>query len=72
MFVFPEIHKEKGYINIAKYNNISDAMGKTMVILPNALEREFRAKVAMIYGGKKGALGLALKEAVELWLKQHK
>jgi len=47
-------------------------MGKTMVVLPNGLEREFRAKVAMKYGGKKGALGMAIKEAVELWLKHAK
>lgn len=43
-----------------------------MVILPNGLERQFRAKVAMKYGGKKGALGMAIKEAVELWLKHNK
>jgi len=43
-----------------------------MVILPNGLDREFRAKVAMKFGGKKGALGMALKEAVELWLKNNK
>lgn len=47
-------------------------MGKTMVILPNGLERQFRAKVALKYGGKKGALGRAVKEAIELWLKQQK
>ena len=47
-------------------------MGRTMIELPNGLEREFRAKVAMKYGGKKGALGRAVKEALELWLKQQK
>lgn len=48
------------------------SMGKTTIELPNKLEREFRAKVAMKYGGKKGGLGMAVKEAIELWLKQHK
>jgi len=47
-------------------------VGKTTVILPNGLERKFRAKVVMKYGGKKGALGAAIKEAVELWLKANK
>lgn len=47
-------------------------MAKTTIELPDDLEREFRAKVAMKYGGKKGALGMSVKEAIELWLKQHK
>ncbi len=47
-------------------------MGKTTIELPNKLEREFRAKVAMKYGGKKGGLGMAVQEAIKLWLKQQK
>jgi hypothetical protein len=47
-------------------------MAKTTIELPDDLEREFRAKVAMKYGGKKGALGMAVKEAIELWLKHEK
>jgi len=34
------------------------------------LERRLRAKAAEKFMGKKGALGLAVAEAVELWLKQ--
>jgi len=47
-------------------------MGRTVIILPDDLEREFRSKVALKFSGKKGALGMAIKEAVELWLKANK
>ena len=47
-------------------------MARTMIEIPNGLNREFRSKVALKYGGKKGALGLAIKEAIELWLKANK
>jgi hypothetical protein len=47
-------------------------MGKFMVVLPEDLERKFRSRVALKYGGKKGVLGMAVKEAVELWLKREK
>jgi hypothetical protein len=47
-------------------------MGRITLEIPDELEREFRAKVAMKYGGKRGAIGLAIKEAIELWLKHMK
>jgi len=47
-------------------------MGKTVVILPDDVDREFRAAVARKYGGKKGALGFAIKEAAGLWLREQK
>jgi len=43
-----------------------------MVIIPDGLDRRFRVKVASKYGGKRGALGRAVREAIELWLKQQK
>ena len=46
-------------------------MGRINAIIPDDLERKFRVKAAEKFGGKKGALGLAVKEAVELWLKQQ-
>lgn len=46
-------------------------MGRTVVVLPNDIERKFRAKVAMKYGGRKGALGMAIKEAIELWMERY-
>ena len=47
-------------------------MARTVVILENGLNRRFRAKVGEKYGGKKGSLGIAIAEAVELWLKANK
>jgi hypothetical protein len=44
---------------------------KTTVELPEDLDRKLRMKVAELYAGKKGGLGMALAEAVELWLKKH-
>ena len=47
-------------------------MGKLTIIMPDDIERSLRVEVAKRYGGKKGALGEAIAEAVELWLKQKK
>ncbi len=46
-------------------------MVRTTVELPEELDRRLRMKVAELYAGRKGALGDALKEAVEMWLKKH-
>ena len=45
-------------------------MGKLTIMLPDKLEKELRVKVAEKYGGKKGALGDAIAEAVQHWLKR--
>ncbi len=45
-------------------------MGRMTIELPDELDREFRVKVVKEYGGKKGALGDAIQEAVKLWLKK--
>lgn len=47
-------------------------MGRITLVISDELDRQFRSKVAMKYGGKKGAIGMAIKEAIELWLKQTK
>ena len=47
-------------------------MGKTVVILEEQLDREFRAQVARKFGSKKGSLGMAITEAVKLWMKANK
>ena len=44
---------------------------RTTVELPDELDRRLRVKVAEKYGGKKGALGEAIREAIELWLEKH-
>jgi len=46
-------------------------MGRINANLPDELERRLRMKAAEKFVGKKGALGLAVTEAVELWLKQE-
>lgn len=45
-------------------------MGQITVQIPNEVERKLRVRVAEKYGGKRGALGDAIAEAIELWLKQ--
>ena len=43
-------------------------MAKLTIVLPDDVDRELRVRVAQKYGGKKGALGDAIAEAVRLWL----
>jgi len=47
-------------------------MGRINANIPDELERRLRMKATEKFMGKKGALGLAVTEAVELWLKQNK
>lgn len=47
-------------------------MGVLNVKVDDKLEREFRKKVIDVYGSKKGALGMAIEEAIRLWLEKHK
>lgn len=47
-------------------------MGRFMVIIPDDLEKQLRVKVVEKYGGKKGALGEVVTEALRLWLKSQK
>ena len=46
-------------------------MGRINAIIPDEVEKRLRIKAAEKFLGKKGALGLAVTEAVELWLKQN-
>lgn len=39
--------------------------------IPEELEREFRKKINEKTGMKKGSISQALKEAIELWMKQE-
>lgn len=47
-------------------------MGKTIVVLPDELDREFRSLIPLKFGGRKGALSKAVEEAVRLWVKENK
>jgi Arc/MetJ-type ribon-helix-helix transcriptional regulator len=40
------------------------------VRIDKQLEKKFRVEVARLYGGERGALSKAIKEAIELWLKE--
>ena len=46
-------------------------MARITMELPDELDKRFRMKVAEKYGGKKGALGDAIREAIELWLQKQ-
>ncbi|WP_167887058.1 MULTISPECIES: hypothetical protein [unclassified Thermococcus] len=46
-------------------------MGVITVKIPDEVEVEFRKKILEIYGARKGALGKAITEAIELWLQEH-
>ncbi len=47
-------------------------MARLTIVIPDDLDRRLRVRVAEKYGGKKGALGTAICEAVELWLQKAK
>jgi hypothetical protein len=38
--------------------------------MPDDLNREFRIRVAEIYGSKKGAVTHAVQDAIKTWLKE--
>jgi len=42
------------------------------VEIPDELEKRFRMKVLELHGAKKGSLGEAMREALELWLEAKK
>jgi hypothetical protein len=46
-------------------------MAKLTIVLPDEIDKKLRVKVAQKYGGKKGALGDAISEAVKLWLEKE-
>ena len=47
-------------------------MGKITVVVDDDIEREFRKAVARRHGVRKGALGIAVSEAMKLWIKKVK
>lgn len=47
-------------------------MGRIDIILPDDLEQRFREKVFKKFGMKKGNITLAIKEAIERWIKEVK
>jgi len=58
-------------LGINTYESGGILVKRTTIELPDELDRRLRVKVAELYGGKKGALGEAIREAVELWLQKH-
>lgn len=47
-------------------------MGNIKVILPDDLEKKFRAKVYERYGMKKGNITIAILDAVKTWTEKEK
>jgi len=45
-------------------------MGRLNILLPDDLEQQFRREVATRMGLKKGNLGIAIEEAIKLWIKR--
>jgi len=45
-------------------------LGQITVQIPDEVERRLRVRVAEKYGGEEGALGEAIAEAIDLWLRQ--
>ncbi|WP_206206179.1 ribbon-helix-helix domain-containing protein [Thermococcus indicus] len=43
-------------------------MGKMMVSISDEVEQEFRELVAKRYGLRRGALSIAVEEALRLWI----
>jgi hypothetical protein len=46
-------------------------MGKVTIVIPDDVDTKLRIKIAQKYGGKKGALGEAITEAIKLWLQKE-
>ena len=47
-------------------------MGRINFAIDDDLEQEFRKTVARRYGARKGALSIALSEAIRLWIAKTK
>ncbi len=47
-------------------------MGKVTLTLNDELEKKFRETVAQTIGFKKGNLQIAIEEAIEAWMKEHR
>jgi len=46
-------------------------MGRLDVIIPDALEKELRVRVAQLLGGERGAMSKAVAEGIKLWLRAN-
>jgi hypothetical protein len=48
--------------------DMANEKGIIHVRIDKQLEKKFRVEVARLYGGERGALSRAIKEAIELWV----
>ena len=46
-------------------------MGKITFVMPDDIEEKFRRAIAITKGLHKGALGIALTEAAQMWIKNN-
>ena len=58
-------------LGITTYRSRWGNLAKLTIMIPDELDKRLRVKVAQKHGGKKGALGEAITEAIELWLKKY-
>jgi tRNA threonylcarbamoyladenosine modification (KEOPS) complex Cgi121 subunit len=54
------------------YVTMTDEKGIIHVRIQKELAKKFRIEVTRLYGGERGALSRAIKEAIESWLKEKK
>ncbi len=45
-------------------------MARVTLVIPDELAKELRMKAVEVYGGQKGWLGMAVTDAIRVWLKQ--
>ena len=45
-------------------------MGRLDVILPDELDKKFRETVRKLYGNRRGALSIAVEQAIKDWIKK--
>lgn len=46
-------------------------MGQITIKVDDQIEEQFRQRVGKVKGAKKGTMGIAMQEAMELWLKHN-
>ena len=46
-------------------------MGQITIKVNDEIEEKFRQTVGKVKGAKKGSMGQAIEEAMELWIKQN-
>lgn len=59
-------------ISIQVYSQYGEPMGRITITLNDELDKKLRQTVSDTIGFKKGNLQVAIEEALEEWIKEHK